>query len=62
MRMSVSSRDGRNACAEGVGCRVWRGVEPPHVEDYPIPCGDESCLGSEPGILGFSHEMENPGF
>ena len=26
-----------NACVEGVGCRVWRGVEPPRVEDYPIP-------------------------
>ena len=21
----------------GVGCRVWRGVEPPRVEDYQIP-------------------------
>jgi len=30
-----------NACVEGVGCRVWRGVEPPRVEDYPIPNGPE---------------------
>ena len=44
MRMSVSSRDGRNACVEGVGCRVWRGVEPPRVEDYPIPKSPNKSL------------------
>eukprot|EP00984_Skeletonema_dohrnii_P003558 scaffold1199_cov150-Skeletonema_dohrnii-CCMP3373.AAC.8 len=36
-KMGVSLIRLGNACVEGVGCRVWRGVEPPRVENYPIP-------------------------
>ena len=50
-----------NACVEGVGCRVWRGVEPPRVEDYPIPflvaTGDNNCDDFVTEVWGMLHIM-----